>query len=213
MSVIKVDMDIDRRKYKYYVKPEQLEVYKANRAKSVIAKSNFAQMMREGKLVQINERGSKKPVYMYNAKMDLNNPYAHDIYGVQFYTAEGDLIMTYPWNGEVSRSYGRDEIEFVDRYGEALKGVAVSATTEGSILIQTKEQMTSGPIIDAPIETRKPVVYQAAEGYKPNNFWGIVGFSGAGVEEFDLHTEEGLEKLANCGDDVINDLFSNSYVI
>ena len=213
MSVIKVDMDIDRRKYGYYVKPEQLEVYKINRAKSVIKKADFQQMMREGKLIQINERGSKKPVYMYNAKLDLNNPYAHDLYSVQFYSAEGDLIMTYPWNGETTRTYSRDEILFVDRYGDALKGIAVSATSEGSILIQCKEQMTSGPIIDAPIETNRPVVYQAAEDYKPHNFWGIVGWQGAGIEEFDLRTEEGLEKLAQCGDDVINDLFSNSYVI
>lgn len=213
MAVIKVDMDINRRKYKYYVKPEQLEVYKANRQKSVIAKENFNQMLREGKLVQINPAGSNKPVYMYNAKMDLNNPYAHDLYAVQFYTAQGDLIMTYPWNGETANYYRSEEIEFVDRYGESLKGIAVSATTDGSILIQTKEQTTSGPIIDLPIETHKPVVYKASEGYKPESFWGIVGWQGAGIEEFDLTTEKGLEKLAELGDDVINDLFSNSYVI
>ena len=213
MSVIKVDMDIDRRRYKYSVRPEQLEVYKANRQKSVISKQNFNQMLREGKLVQVNPKGSNKPVYMYNAKMDLNNPYAHDLYAIQFYTAQGDLIMTYPWNGETARTYRNEEIEFVDRYGDALKGIAVAATTDGSILIQTKEQETRGPLINPSFEVGKPVVYQAAEGYRPHNFWGIVGFAGAGIEEFDLCTEEGLEKLAECGDNVINDLFSNSYVI
>ena len=113
--------------------PGKRELFKLNRQLSLLTPQEFAEKVKKGEAVCISPEDADKRVYMYTDKSGLCPQSS-----VQFYTEEGELMFTYPWNGQTTENiYGGEEMRYFSGLKD-IREVSAFATKKGKVVIHSR---------------------------------------------------------------------------
>jgi hypothetical protein len=126
-----------------YLNENEVKGLMEKREKQILTRSQFInEVVSKSKLIRCLNPESDNKVFVYFAKEGLETDTP-----IHLYNNEGELIMTFPWNGEVNPSMGKYNLEYVDRevsknaHGPVVvspvKEFKLTATESGNIFVNT----------------------------------------------------------------------------
>ncbi len=170
-TTFKIDADVYESANTIH-KADDIKSLAKERESSILSQDEVIKQIQEGKLACISKVGAYKKVYAYVAEN------ANPLFKTQFYNEDGELLFTYPWNGDLKMHYGgiSGRIEFPGfeiRQMRHIFKINCFATESGKIMIESTSTMAPlGPVIPSDKKEVNVTLYNA--GAKEVMFGGGV---------------------------------------
>lgn len=188
---------------KIFYNDEEAKKLQEARKKSILTREQVKEKLKSGELKVINpEAEFKTAVYVCQEK-------GSELFKVQFYDSNGELLATYPWNGSIYEK----ELMLLPRWVSGVEDLQLTTTPKGKIVFR-EHYYPDGPY--RPLLWRGNVFYDGAmygDGHR-----GAVNFNGYQHEVLPEESrrqrdEKWFKHMEEHGDDYIEHCSNHNYVI
>jgi len=107
------------------------EMIASRKVATELSKEDFESKRKSGEIVCLNGDGASSPVYLYQLT-DIDQ----EMYRFAFYDKDGQLMFTFPWNGDLDSRIYCPLIESMPAlYWESVKNIKFGATEDGWVAV------------------------------------------------------------------------------
>ena len=186
---------------------------------SLLSRSELSTKISKGEAICLNPESTGHRVYVY-----IDNENVCPLAKVHFYDEKGDVMFTYPWDGNCEKHGENYTLVTNDHQplcgldnSDLIYSLQLTATEKGRIAIRSKEHGGSAPIM--------PRDFYAFSIYRntgnEDRIWGAVNWTGyQGTKPGDKgessepdYCQSWMQAIATDGDKLIDHALEHSYVI